>query len=544
MKEEFNPVKITSEELESLRDRLILHDLLENDYDILAALTASFLDITIGLEKKSLTIKRLQKMLFGHSTEKSNNLFNKNDSDKSDDNTKKGKPKPKKKKKKRKKKKKGHGRNGASKYPGADRIRVKHQTLNHKDPCPECLKGKVYLQNKPRIEIRITGGAPLSGKRYECDAYRCNLCNKVFKADLPEEAGKDKYDETVASTIGVLKYGSGLPFNRLAKLQESVGVPVPASTQWDIVDQAGVKLSIGYEELIRSAAQGNILHNDDTPSKILSLMEENSKKEEEFQDPPLRKGMFTTGIISIFNGHKIAIFNTGRKHAGENLAEVLSQRDGGLDPPIQMCDALSRNIPKDLEVILAHCNAHSRRRYADVAENFPAECKYVLDIFKDVYKHDATAKEQNMSPEMRLAFHQEKSKPLMDDLHKWCKQQFAEKKVEENSGLGEAITYMLKHWERLTLFLQKAGAPIDNNITERALKKSILHRKNSLFFKTENGAHVGDIYMSLIHTCNLCNADPFKYLTALQKHYKLVYKNPQKWMPWNYEQALLSAELA
>ena len=123
-----------------------------------------------------------------------------------------------------------------------------------------------------------------------------------------------------------------------------------------------------------------------------------------------------------------------------------------------------------------------------------------------------------MSPEDRLRFHQEHSGPLMKGLHEWMEAQLAEHKTEPNSGLGKAISYLLNHWTKLTLFLRQPGAPIDNNIVERALKKAILNRKNALFYKTLNGAGVGDLFMSLIHTCELNGANPFDYLTELQRH--------------------------
>jgi len=126
----------------------------------------------------------------------------------------------------------------------------------------------------------------------------------------------------------------------------------------------------------------------------------------------------------------------------------------------------------------------------------------------------------------------------MQELHKWLERQFAESTVEPNSGLGEAIAYMLGHRKELTLFLRKAGAPLDNKLCERALKKAILHRKNSLFYKTQNGAWVGDIFMSLIHTAELSGANPFDYLCELQRHAGQVRENPQQWMPWNYRATL------
>jgi hypothetical protein len=174
----------------------------------------------------------------------------------------------------------------------------------------------------------------------------------------------------------------------------------------------------------------------------------------------------------------------------------------------------------------------------EVTPNFPAECRFVLESFREVYRYDAEAEQRGLSPQERLRFHQEHSQPVMDKLHAWFLAQFAEKKVEPNSGLGTAITYGLNHWPQLTLFLREAGAPLDSNIVERALKKCILHRKNSLFYKTENGAEVGDLFMSLIHTCELNGANPFDYLIELQKHAPELAKNPAAWMPWNYPQTL------
>ena len=229
---------------------------------------------------------------------------------------------------------------------------------------------------------------------------------------------------------------------------------------------------------------------------------------------------------------------TGNHHAGENLAAILAKRSAALPPPVQMCDALSRNLPKDFKVILANCLAHARRRFVDVEFNFPQECTYVLEALEEVYINDAVTKQQKMTADQRLQYHQEKSAPLMDDLEDWLQQQFDDKKVEPNSSLGQAISYMLNHWEELTLFLRVPKAPLDNNLCERALKKAILHRKNSLFYKTEHGAYIGDLFMSLIHTCNLCKVNPFEYLKALQQHSAEIFRNPDQWMPWNYEKSI------
>jgi transposase len=235
------------------------------------------------------------------------------------------------------------------------------------------------------------------------------------------------------------------------------------------------------------------------------------------------------------------LFFTGRQHAGENLTDLLKRRVAQMSEPIQMCDALSRNTPKTangVKILLAHCLAHGRRQFVDVAANFPQECGYVLESLGMVYGNEALAREQALDNEARLRFHQEYSGPLLEQLHRWLREQLEEAKTEPNSGLGKAISYLLKHWQPLTLFLREKGAPLDNNLCERALKKAILNRKNAMFYKTLNGALVGDLFMSLIHTCELNGVNSFRYITELQKHSSDVNRTPEDWMPWNYSETL------
>jgi hypothetical protein len=380
----------------------------------------------------------------------------------------------------------------------------------------------------PRLIVRITGNAPLSGTIYQLQRLRCNLCGEIFTATAPDGVGEEKYDANAQAVIALLKYGSGMPFYRIEKLQKSMGIPLPSSTQFEIVDKLAAELEPAYLELLRNAAQGDVIYNDDTTMKILTLMQEKD---------PQRKGIYTTGILSTTDDHRIALFFTGRQHAGENLNDLLAHRLNH-SPPIQMCDALSRNIPKDFKSLLANCLAHGRRSFVEILQNFPDECRYVLEILAQVYNNDQIAKEQNLTAEERLRFHQDNSGPLMNSLNLWFHEQLDQKLVEPNSGLGQAIRYMIKHWDALTLFLKVPNAPLDNNLCEQALKKAILHRKNSLFYRTEHGARVGDLFMSLIHTCNLNNINPFDYLATLQKHASKLATCPQKWMPWNYISAV------
>jgi hypothetical protein len=382
------------------------------------------------------------------------------------------------------------------------------------------------------VLVRIVGQAPLAATVYSLERLRCGACGQVFTAQEPEGVGPEKYGETAVAMIAQLKYGSGTPFYRLEQLEGQLGIPLPAATQWEVVEEAAELLKPARDELIRQAAQGEVVHNDDTSMRVLRLAREPSDE---------RTGVFTSGIVSLGQGWKIALYFTGRQHAGENIADVLKRRVAELPAPIQMCDALSRNVPKlasGVEILLANCMAHGRRQFVEVAANFPDQCRYVLEMLRQVYGHDSEAREQSLTAEQRWRFHQEHSGPVMDQLHGWLEAQLAERKAEPNSGLGKAITYLLRHWLPLTTFLRVAGAPLDNNIVERALKRAVLHRKNALFYRTLNGAQVGDLFMSLIHTCQLCGANSFNYLTELQRHARELAANPAEWMPWNYGETL------
>ena len=533
-------IEMDVKEIESLLRRVKAKQLQNGDYEALESLGESVITLLGMIKQDRTTIGRLRKMLFGASTEKTDKVTDGDAASRSSASTdeeaspqQRSRPPP-----------KGHGRNGVDAYPGAEKIDVSHESLQPGDACPQCGDGTVYETTRPGVLVRITGEAPVQASVYRLQKLRCHLCGKVFTAAAPKEATGRKYDATAVSMIALLKYGSGLPFNRLQGLQGHLGIPLPASTQWDLVRDLAQRLQSMHAELVRQAAEGEVLHNDDTTVKILALMGRRAEQIALYEDrsddgsKKKRKGLFTTGIVSTREGRRIALFFSGRQHAGENLSDVLGRRCADLSPPIQMCDALSRNLPAELKTIVANCLAHGRRQFVDVAESFPEECRYVLEALKVIYHNDATTHERELSPQSRLQFHQAESSSTMKQLHAWLARQFDDRVVEPNSTLGGAVAYMLRHWEKLTLFLRVPGAPLDNNICERALKKAIIHRKNSLFYKTENGARVGDLYMSLIHTCELCGANPLDYLTELDRHTDEIATTPQRWMPWNYRDTL------
>jgi hypothetical protein len=505
-----------------------------------------------ALQGHQVSIRRLKRLLFGPKTEKAEKVLSQKKAPQAAGDGK-GDGAGGRDAKKKSRKPPGHGRNGEADYSGAQTVNVTHHSLKPGDGCPGCHMGKVYEQRtEPGILVRVTGQAPLAATIYHLQKLRCGDCGETFEARPPEGVGDRKYDEPAAAMIALLRYGAGLPFFRLQRLQGNVGIPLPVSTQWEIVRDASEDFRPAWVELIRQAAQGKVLYHDDTDMRILEWMGKRLEKKRQLgivgdeeknsstKPDRERKGIFTSGIVSTLPARagerpvQIALYFTGRRHAGENLKSVLEKRNPESRKPIQMCDPLARNMPKELRTIIANCLTHGRRQFVDLVTDFPDECRFVIDLLAKVYRYDEIAKIRKMTPSKRLKFHQLKSGPLMKRLRRWMRKQFTKKKVEPNSALGAAFNYMLKRWRKFTRFLWVSGAPLDNTICERALKKAILHRKNSLFYKTDRGAEVGDIFMSLIHTCELNGVDAFDYLVQVQIHAKEVQAHPEQWMPWNY----------
>ena len=437
-------------------------------------------------------------------------------------------------------KRKGHGRDAASAYPDACALRILHEGLRPGDRCPQCGRGSLYELSEDATIVRILGQPPLVARCWKCQRLRCSGCGFIFTARAPEQAQGPKHSDSAAAMMAYLRFRAGMPHNRLGQMQRNLRTPLPASTQWDVIhERIDAPLCI-YVELCRLGVQGAVLHTDDTYMRILAFMGKRRAKlvSRGLLADPERTGLFTTGIVSNVDGRTLALFLTGRQHAGENLAELLRERAAELDAAILMCDGLERNVPKGHEVVESNCGSHARRRFVEQAVNWPHECRYLLETYGKVFKLDELCRKEGLSDEQRLRRHQAESAPLMDEIKTWMQSQLKQKRVEPNSGLGEAIGYMLDRWEKLTLFLRVPGAPLHNNVVERALKMAIRHRNNSLFYRSERGALVGDVYMSVIYTAELAGENGLQYLTELMRHAKAVAADPVAWLPWNYRNTL------
>jgi transposase len=390
------------------------------------------------------------------------------------------------------------------------------------------------------VERRIDGHALLSARHSALEKLRCSACGEIFTAGLPAGAGEEKYSAQARAALAVSRYSLGGPGYRLEGYQAMLGVPVPDATQWEEIEVVGDCAYKVCEPMEWEAAQGARIFQDDTAVRILSLSKENralfaQAHAQGLSTPKERPGMHTTALAVQVGESTAILYYSSRRHAGENLQGLLDKREAGRAKPLAMSDALSSNEVADASrLIRCHCLAHGRRKCSDLEDVFPHACQVVLDGLRQVFDHDEQARQDQLSPEARLAYHQAQSQPLMDARKQWLDTQIDDHLVEPNSALGKAISSMRTPWKTLTRFLSVQGAPIDNNLAERVLKLFIRQRKNSLFYQSPHSAYIASVLTSLIATCIYGGVNAGEYLVALQEHRREGCADPAAWLPWVY----------
>jgi transposase len=315
------------------------------DYRTIEAMSCALPQIVTAIEQERMTMCKLRHLLFGAKTEQTDRVCPPA-----------GPPGPT--HPPSTPRRKGHGRIKASDYTGAQWVHIAHPDLQPGQRCPRCAQGILRGQKTMATLLRLEGSPPITANGYKLVRLRCDTCGDVFTAPAPAAAGQEKYAPNVGVTIAVLRYGTGVPHYRLERLQQSLGVPLPASTQWELMAPLREQAQPIFDVLVVHAANAPLFHHDDTTMRILELRRPGSATAGELAlRDPKRKGTFTTNVLAEVESHPVALYFTGWQHAGENLAAVLQQRAKELAPPIQMCDALSRNTSPQFDTILAHCLA-------------------------------------------------------------------------------------------------------------------------------------------------------------------------------------------
>lgn len=339
--------RFSTAQTDQLLDYLKKNNAPEKEIFVAKGLIDGNLWLCAELERGTLTIAKLRKLFQIQGTEK--NLRHTGPS--THKNSKKNKEKP-----------KGHGRNSSEAYTGARIEAVPHPTLSPGDICPAvACGGRMYEMTEPGFVVRVTGSPLAMATRYELQKLRCAICETIYTAPLPEGVSDRKYDASFVAMLMINKYFMSVPLYRQDRLQAYLGMPLPDSTQWDLMFEHQDMLKALYQAFLQDAANGLAICYDDTSVKILEEIQAQKAAE---KGKKKQHNTFTTGLVSIHEDHHTYLYMTDNKVAGQFIGEVLALRDPDLDVPTVMCDALSANIPQNIAedlYILCYCLVHARR---------------------------------------------------------------------------------------------------------------------------------------------------------------------------------------
>lgn len=453
-----------------------------------------------------------------------------------------------------KKKRKGHGRNGVDAFSNA--VHFTHEL----DPCiigsvcEECgpVRGAGRMwRYREKVIIRIVGQPLFGAEIHHYEQVRCRICGKIIRAAGPAEVLEGigtsyiTYDWSACAMLSMMHYFAGAPFKRLESLHNSWGVPMPDANQWNVVDACSELLFPLFKAIERHGIENAAsLRIDDTGSMVISIRRQIQAEiaileslGESTKD--VRTGINATGVyLETHDDAVIMLFYTGRHHAGEIIDQLLKHRRRSEPKLAKVTDGASKNFVHGQEdkLIEATCNTHAFLKFRAIKDKYPIEYATAGEVYKQVFDNDDEAKARGLSPTERMYYHRKHSKPLMEKLKAMCEEKIKSKLVEPNSLLWVPLTFIINQWHRLTKFYEEPGVPLDTNLVEQALIIPVRYLAGSFNYKNQNGAEVGDLYMSLVATARANDVDPVAYLTDCLRNHEDLALRPENYLPWVYRE--------
>ena len=445
---------------------------------------------------------------------------------------------------------KGHGRNGATAYRKAkDIIHVLVGVIGA--ICAACGRGRM-TRARTKIVIRIVGQPLFGAERHHFEQARCRLCYHTIRAEGIAEVlqgiGTDyiTYDWSACAMLMVMHYSGGLPFKRIDSLHEGWGVPMPDANQWELAS-TGHDLSLPlFKALERHAIQtATNFRIDDTGSMVIGLQKQINAELAALQGlgestKDVRTGINATGSYWETPDGPVILFYTGRHHAGEIIDQTLKHRSAASPKLVKCTDAASKNFDhaQGDKVIDATCNAHAFLKFRDIRDKYPADYAEAGRVYKQVFDNDDKAAALGLSPIDRMLYHRQHSKPLLEELKKYCAERIKSRLVEPNSPPWEPLSFIINQWDRLVRFCDVPNVPLDTNLVEQALIMPVRYLAGSFNYQTVDGALVGDRVMSLIATACKNDVEPVAYLTECLRCHEDLAKRPEYYLPWKYRERL------
>ena len=449
---------------------------------------------------------------------------------------------------------KGHGRHGADAYVNAQHIHHELQDGIIGAICDSCGLGHMS-RYREKLIVAIKGQPLFDAAVHHFEQTRCRLCGAIIRAEGPAvvEQGLGSsyitYDWSACAMLVVMHYFAGLPFKRIDALQAGWGIPMPDANQWTLADASADRLLPLYKVIERHGVQNaTVLRIDDTGSMVIELRREIRAEVAALEAlggsaRDVRTGINATGVYLETEQGKVLLFFTGRHHAGEIVDRILAHRSTAPSNGkklVKVSDAASKNFSHAYrdELEEAVCNAHAYLKFRAVKDAYPDEHGLAGAVYEQVFDHDDVTKAQGMSPHERMLYHRTHSLPEMKRLKKMCSEKLTSKLVEPNSPLWEPLSFIINQWDRLTKFCHVPGTPLDTNVVEQMLIIPVRYLAGSFNYKSQNGAEVGDLHMSLIATANANGVEPVAYLTECLANHEDLAERPEYYLPWVYRTRL------
>ncbi|MFN7641522.1 MAG: transposase [Burkholderiales bacterium] len=473
---------------------------------------------------------------------------------------------------------KGVGNRSLADFPGARHVTVLFGAgMASGCACPHCLQGKLERM-PPALRLRFEAASPITAVVYNIAKLRCGACRQGFEAPMPPDTAADvtisKATPAAAAQSLLLRYGMGFPDSRLDELQAWHGMPFDNSRQWAIAARAFDDLAPVRGFLTRFVANASLRQVDDCSVRVIEdhmriRFEVQNAEQAGFAERQVRTGLQTTVFVATnASGVTYRLFLIGRAHQGEREHEMASLRETE-EPLTRVTDAASkadalkpfpepnahgfvpqRNTakgrPGEKNVTQAYCLEHLRQTLEKATPGFAREMPYLMDRLVRMFELDAEARQRGLDAAQRLAWHQEHSRPLFNEMLAYATSQIAENpKAEPNGDYRRALNYLLGNAEGLGAFLRVAGVPLTTTDAEQGAKFTKKHHHNSLSFQTHRGAEVGAFFMSLVASCVGLGVNPLAYLTALLRwRAAITDENAGDWMPDTFERGVEAAQKA
>jgi transposase len=336
--------------------------------------------------------------------------------------------------------------------------------------------------------------------RLDADGSRTVL--PLAPIDSPIEKGRA--DLSILAFLIVSKFLDHLPLDRIRKIFLRQGHHLATSTMVNWLSDLNELLLPIYLAMVAELKAGNLIHADETICRVMI----NEKGIEEDK----KKHKTHPGYLWVYIGSGHILYEYTHSRGSEHPLRFLtgSTPDQGFHGTLQGDGYAGYNaICKKNKLVRAGCHAHARRYFVEALPKYPF-VKEFLGMYKDLFNIEAECTEQKKSAEERLKIRELRSQPLLDLMRTWVEN--AAQMALPQDALGEAVTYFLGQWIELKVFLKDGHIPLDNNISERALRPVVLGRNNFLYFGSEAAAVRGATFYSLVQSCAALGINPLEYL--------------------------------